>query len=252
MKSIDGGVKWLRRARPLMGTLVEVGVRDSGTGSEELIRSAFNMLCEIQACLSRFEAGSDISRFHASPAGASLMVRSHTAEVLAAARSLYDASDGVFDVTLRSSPGGWRCDGTRLDKLHEEVRLDLGGIAKGYAVDIAVGTLIAAGCEAGWVNAGGDLRVFGHFRLPVSLRDEATGGVRPFATLSDGAFATSHFDRHSRSRAANAPEGVPVRAHASVAAPLCMWADALTKLVAISGDASHALLSRYDAQAWLH
>jgi thiamine biosynthesis lipoprotein len=251
MKSIEG-VKWLRRARPLMGTLVEVGVHDSGIRSEEMICSAFNTLCEIQACLSRFEGGSDIARFHALSAGASLTVRSHTAEVLAAAHSLYEASDGLFDVTLRSAPGGWRCHGTRLHKLREEVRLDLGGIAKGYAVDVTVGTLIAAGCEGGWINAGGDMRAFGHARLPVSLRDEATGGVRAFATLSDGAFATSHYDRYSRSQATDAPDGRTVRAHASVAAPLCMWADALTKLVAISGDASHPLLSRYGAQAWLH
>ncbi|HJV97433.1 MAG TPA: hypothetical protein VJ608_15425, partial [Albitalea sp.] len=62
--------------------------------------------------------------------------------------------------------------------------------------------------------------------------------------------ATSHFDPHSRSQAA-AP-GRAIRAHASVAAPLCLWADALTKLVAISGDTSHPLLATYAAQAWLH
>lgn len=246
------GAKWLRRARPLMGTLVEVGVHDCGIRSEGMIRSAFNSLYEIQACLSRFEAGSDIGRFHALPAGASLMVCPYTAEVLAAAHALHEASNGLFDVTLRSSPEGWHCDGTRLHKLCEDVRLDLGGIAKGYAVDIAVESLIAAGCDAGWINAGGDLRAFGHARLPVSLRDEVTGGVRAFATLSEGAFATSHYDRDSRSQACGAPDGQPVRAHASVAAPSCMWADALTKLVAISGDASHSLLSRYGARAWLH
>lgn len=251
MKSIEGA-QWLRRARPLMGTLVEVGVHGGGTRSEEMIRCAFSMLCEIQACLSRFEAGSDIGRFHALAAGKSLTVRCYTAEVLAAAHSLHEASDGLFDVTLRTSPGGWSCDGTRLHKLCDEVRLDLGGIGKGYAVDLTVKTLIAAGCEAGWVNAGGDLRAFGHVRLPISLRDEATGGVRAFATLSDGAFATSHFDGHSRSRATDEPDGRPVRAHASVAAPSCMWADALTKVVAISGNASHPLLSRHGAQAWLH
>ena len=251
MKSIER-TKWLRRARPMMGTLVDIGVLDGGARSEEMIRSSFNVFCEIQACLSRFEAGSDISRFHALTAGKSMQVRSHTANVLAAAHSLHEASDGLFDITLRSSPEGWRCEGTHLHKLRGEVRLDLGGIGKGYAVDTAVKTLIAAGCEAGWINAGGDLRAFGPVRLPVSLRDEATGGVRAFATLSDGAFATSRFDGDSRSRATHAPGGRPVRAHASVAAPLCMWADALTKIVAISGNASHPLLSRHGAQAWLH
>jgi thiamine biosynthesis lipoprotein len=45
---------------------------------------------------------------------------------------------------------------------------------------------------------------------------------------------------------------MPALAHASVAAPLCLWADALTKIVAASGDASHPLLARHDARAWLH
>jgi FAD:protein FMN transferase len=84
------------------------------------------------------------------------------------------------------------------------------------------------------------------------LRDETSGGVRPFATLRDGAFATSHFDRCSRSRIASDERARPVRAHVSVAAPLCLWADALTKVVAISGDTSHPLLARFDASAWLH
>ena len=130
------------------------------------------------------------------------------------------------------------------------MRLDLGGIAKGHAVDEAVGTLLAQGCVAGWVNAGGDLRVFGAAELPIRLRDEADGGVRPFATLHDGAFATSHYGGGSRSRLACG--GRTARVHASVAAPLCLWADALTKVVALSGDTSHPLLARHRALAWLH
>jgi thiamine biosynthesis lipoprotein len=38
----------------------------------------------------------------------------------------------------------------------------------------------------------------------------------------------------------------------SVAAPRCLWADALTKIVAISGDAAHPLLARHGAKAWQH
>ncbi|MBI3530014.1 MAG: FAD:protein FMN transferase [Betaproteobacteria bacterium] len=243
------GTNWLRRARPMLGTLVEVGVRDCGTGGEKMIRAAFEAISGIQACLSRFEAESDITRFHALPAGASLAIRSPTAEVLSAARGLQEASDGLFDITLGSAPGGWHCDGVRLYKLSGDVRLDPGGIGKGYAVDRAVEAMLSNGCESGWVNAGGDLRAFGDAELPLSLRDETLGGVRSFATISNGAFATSHFDRGSRSRATALR---PVRAHVSVAAPLCLWADALTKLVAITGNTLLPLLSRHGAQAWLH
>jgi thiamine biosynthesis lipoprotein len=115
-----------------------------------------------------------------------------------------------------------------------------------------VAALTARGCTAGWVNAGGDLRAFGPVQLPVLLRDEVHGGLRPFATLTDGAFATSDFAPGSRSQASGGPGPAPVHAHASVAAPLCLWADAMTKLVALSGNARHTLLDLFGARAWLH
>ena len=241
---------WVRRARPLLGTLVEVGL--SAASPARAFDAAFDTLIEVQACLSRFDAASDIARFHALAVGESLALRAHTAAVLAAARALHEASGGVFDVSLHSAEDGWRCEGLRLYKRHAEVRLDLGGIGKGYAVDCAVEALIARGCSAGWVNAGGDLRAFGGVQVPLRLRDERQGGVRSFATLSDGSFATSHFDAGSRSIACGGSHASPVLAHASVAAPLCLWADALTKIVAITGNASHPLLARYAARAWLH
>lgn len=243
---------WLRRAQPLLGTLVEIGVAGTGRAGQAALDVAFGTLRELQACLSRFEAGSDIARFHALPCGGSLTLRPATQQLLAAAHALRTASDGAFDISLGTAPRGWRCDADRLHKLDDAVRLDLGGIGKGYAVDRAVEALRAQGCAAGWVNAGGDLRAFGDAELPIRLRDEARGGARPFATLRDGAFATSHFDRDSRSRLERGPDKRAVYAHVSVAAPLCLWADALTKIVAISGDTAHPLLARFDAQAWIH
>ena len=262
MSLATGGV-WTRRARPLLGTLVEVGVRrvpSSRVGAIDAIDTAFATLADVQGCLSRFEADSDVARFRALRAGDCMTVRPHTAAVLAAAQALHADSSGIFDIALGSAPGGWHCAAGRWHKLHGEVGIDLGGIGKGYAVDCAVQALIALGCDGGWVNAGGDVRAFGAVELPLSLRDEAHGGVQPFATLSDGAFATSHFGEHSRSQATAGPRtGAPagtgmrrVQAHASVAAPLCLWADALTKVVAVTGDTSHPLLARLGAQAWLH
>ena len=225
---------WVRRARPLLGTLVEIGVRQ-GDALEPLFMQAFDAIADVQRRLSRFDATSEIGRFHALPAGASLAIDADSAEVLVAARDLHSASRGLFDITQGSGPEAWHCDGRRLHKHDDAVRLDLGGIAKGHAVDRAVAALRRHGCAAGWVNAGGDLRVFGDVDVPVHLRDETGGGVRHFGTLGEGAFATSR-----------------LRAHVSVAAPRCLWADALTKIVALSGDTAHPLLRRHDAQAWLH
>jgi len=237
-----------RRARPLLGTLVELGV-PATPDADTRLDAAFGAIAALQAALSRFDARSDIARFNALPAGASLAPGEDAVRVLAAAQQLHDASEGLFDISLGSAPRGWRCDGACLHKPDAATRLDLGGIAKGYAVDRAVEVLQALGCTAGWVNAGGDLRVFGALELPIALRDEARGGVRHFGTLADGAVASSRYAEDSRSQA-SAPW--PVRAHVSVAAPLALWADALVKIVAVSGDPCHPLLARHGAQAWLH
>lgn len=229
-----------RRARPLLGTLVEIG---APSGHD----AGFDAISALQARLSRFEPGSDIARFNALRAGGQLCVAHATIEVLSAAHRLQADSAGLFDISLGTGPDAWHLDGDHLHKLADGVALDLGGIAKGQAVDLAVQALRDAGVTAGWVNAGGDLRVFGALELPIGLRDEASGGVREFARLADGAFATSHYAPGSRSATTRA-----VQAHVSVAAPLCLWADALTKVVALGGRCDHALLARYDAAAWLH
>lgn len=295
----------LRRARPLLGTVVEIGLcwpvgapDDAGpvagqphqtvravngglpgaATAQAALDAAFAAIHHAQACLSRFDPDSDLSAFHALGAGQRLAVRPVTRQVLAAAQSLRLASDGLFDISLGSAPAGWWLDGGWLEKRCSAVRLDLGGIGKGHAVDLAVQALQHHGAVAGWVNAGGDLRAFGDLDLPVQLR-QTGGGVRPFAQLRDGAFATSAFGPGQRSRltgrgvghgaghvvgsAVARPgrlqsgshaggRGTAGTAHVSVAAPLCLWADALTKLVAASGDPAHALLARHGASAWWH
>ena len=241
---------WLRRAQPLLGTLVEIGVRMPGGAGQGAVDAAFAAVREVQGCLSRFEADSDVARFHALGQAEHLVLRPAALPVFAAAQALREASDGAFDISLGTAPFGWRCAGDRLHKLDDAVRLDLGGIGKGYAVDRAVRSLLDHGCAAGWVNAGGDLRAFGDIELPLQLRDETSGGVRPFAALRDGAFATSRFGPGSRSQLTT--DAGAVHAHVSVAAPLCLWADALTKLVALKRDTSHPLLARCGARAWLH
>ncbi|GGH63806.1 FAD:protein FMN transferase [Comamonas phosphati] len=242
---------WLRRARPLLGTLVEIGVNDEGESPQLAVQAAFAAIEQVQACMSRFEPDSDVARFAALAPGQDMDVAPATAEVLQAAHELEWASDGLFDVTQGRGPGGWHCEGLRLRKLSAAAAFDLGGIAKGYAVDCAVRALQHAGCSAGWVNAGGDLRAFGPVQLPVMLRDEERGRLDVFLELGDGALATSRLGPLRRSRIW-AGEGRNAAAHVSVAAPLCLWADALTKIVAASGQADHPLMAHYEARAWLH
>ncbi|MDP9045826.1 MAG: FAD:protein FMN transferase, partial [Pseudomonadota bacterium] len=157
--------RWSRRARPLLGTLVEIGT-PLDAASSRAVALGFGAIEEVQACLSRFENRSDIARFNAMDCGAILTMRAATAEALCAAADLRRLTAGLFDISLGTAVDGWQIDGERLVKRDARTRLDLGGIGKGLAVDRAVQALRDAGVADGWVNAGGDLRAFGAVELP--------------------------------------------------------------------------------------
>src|SRR4029450_10266028 len=139
--------------------------------------------------------------------------------------------------------------------------VDLGGIAKGFAVDRAVDALEDTGIECGIVNAGGDLRTFGpasqliHLRHPTDPTRVA-GAVR----LRERAIATSgiYFERrkhHGRyvSPLLDGRSGQTAREliSVSVAAAECMAADALTKVVFALREEAAGLLAQYGADALL-
>ena len=74
--------------------------------------------------------------------------------------------------------------------LRSPVRITLDGIAKGYAVDRAIAALKHSKVTAGWVNAGGDMRIFGDIALPVHRR-ELDGRFTPLGQLRNAALASS-------------------------------------------------------------
>jgi FAD:protein FMN transferase len=113
--------------------------------------------------------------------------------------------------------------------------LTLDGIAKGFAVDLAVAALRRHGAKAGWINAGGDLRAFGDLVLPVSRR-EADGRLTPLGGLRGGALASSgtgleESDRFPALLIGRGPGRLPRGVH-SVLARSAWRADALTKVAA--------------------
>lgn len=236
----------LRRAQPWLGTLVETGIvaLSAGANPHRACEAAFDAIARVHRLMSPQEPTSDIARFNEASPGSPVDCDDWTLAVLHAARELAEHSDGLFDITLGS--GGltaWSLDRTRLHKHQAGVRLDLGGIAKGEAVDRACAALREQGVTAGWVNAGGDLRSFGDCTVPVYRRSpHASDRFHALGGLRDGAIATSDFDRVRYPSARYA--------QVSIAAADCRWADALTKLVALAPEATQSLLPRYHARAW--
>ncbi len=272
----------MRRAQPWLGTLVEV----SATGElpeadlQAAIGGAFAQVALVHRLMSFHDDASDVMRLNRCDSGTRLAVHAHTWTVLQMAQQVRALSDGMFDIACAPRLVAWgylpaphalapnhdgaevlRClaDGT-VEKLAPGW-IDLGGIAKGYAVDLAVAALRAAGVAGGCVNAGGDLRVFGEQDFAIGVRDPRS--ARPAAvtvTLRDEALATSGTYFSARDH-----QGMAVSAlldgrnggaltgigSVSVRAPCCALADALTKVVAASGDPRHAALAAFGAHAFI-
>jgi thiamine biosynthesis lipoprotein len=258
-----------RRARPLLGTLVEVRAQGaSATAFDAAADAAFDAIAHVHALMSFHDAGSDLRRIARARAGDRLTVHAHTAAVLRRAQRWARVSGGAFDAGCapRAVACGWLpvpADGTPPGDLPFEqalrlegrqvfvqapVWLDFGGIAKGYAVDLAVAALRRAGLDSGAVNAGGDLRVFGALEETVLVRSPFDAAeLWPVAALRDGACATSASGEVS-ARAARAGAG-PAPRSVTVFAPTACAADALTKIVWQQGALAAALLRHARARA---
>lgn len=181
------------RLRVALGTFVAVDAEAGSPGiARHGIAAAFEAIASVERLMHPTRAGSDLAALAACAPGTPLSVHPWTWEVLHLCRRLNSASLGIFDPCLETAPG-------RMADLHFEpadrilarvpVRIDLGGIAKGYAVDRAVGALQAAGCIGGLVNAGGDLAVFGTGNRSILCTTPRSAGV--CVELRNAALATS-------------------------------------------------------------
>lgn len=260
-----------RRAQPWLGTLVEIVAE--GADVATLIAAsdrAFARIAAVHAAMSFQAADSLLSHVNRKAQHDWVALPPDLAAVFAAAIGFAHASDGLFDpsVAARLVESGqlprhagfplvaatdWRgieLDGDRVRYAYP-LLIDLSGIAKGYAVDVALASLRDAGMAAATVNAGGDLARFGDTGTPVQVRlpHRPTHSLR-LAELKNGAAATSagYFQpdalRHPRTS-----QTLCVDTSVTVLAADCMTADALAKVVAADPARAPGVLARYGAQA---
>src|SRR5262245_34594387 len=271
----------IRRCRPMLGTFVEVA--GSGTNAASLERgidAAFAAVGKVHRLMSFHDPDSDVSRMNRDAFPKSVIVHPWTWKVLETAQRFAQESNGVFDIAIArilasrgylprteyqpDNAATWRDIFLRKNCrvfFRRPLVIDLGGIAKGFAVDRAVEVLKRTRATAGIVNAGGDLRVFGsasqllHLRHPAEP-NRAAGALR----LRERAIATSaiYFGRTSSRRPWVSPilDGRTGRAtrdfiSVTVGAANCMTADALTKIVFALRERAAPLLTQYSADAVL-
>jgi FAD:protein FMN transferase len=276
----------IRRARPLLGTFVEI----EATGPDksrinQAIDDAFEAVAHVHRLMSFHEPASDVSRLNREAMDRPVGVHAWTFRVLEAAVDMHRRSNGIFDIsvapilqdmgllpsTSKDRRLGNECpafdaiellDGQMIRFRQPGVRIDLGGIAKGFAVDQALDVLRkSAAATSALVNAGGDLAAFGeearliHVRHPrdprsticaVDVKDDAlASSARRFDLFHSAEVESSAIIDPVTGKPANTIDGVTVRA------PSCMTADALTKIGMIAGTDAIGLLELYNASALL-
>ena len=238
-----------------MGTLVAIEARSADAAlAEEAVNAAFAVVHKVASLLHPTRAGSDLARLNRAAAGCRLPVHPWTVTLLRLSRALCARSGGLFEPAL---PGAgsimhWVPAGACAVVVRQRARVDFGGIAKGYAVDLAVAAMRSAGIRRGLINAGGDLRVFGDLPWPVTIR---TGPSAVALELRNCALATSDpgcKDQPAEHRGYYRGDCGPGRRAprpASVAAQTAAIADALTKIVMFAAPANSArLLAHYGAR----
>ena len=266
-----------RRTLPLMGTLAELQVAHPDQRlAEDAIDAALAELLWVERTMTRFRSDSDIGRANLGAAREAVTVTPATAAVIAAALRWAEATDGRFDPALGAASELWDVLNRRvpppaepvghlagrgfwrtvdLDRSRSmpavrfgdpEVRLDLGGIAKGYGIDRATAALRDRGIEHAIVTVGGDLYALGTAPggqpWQVGIRSPHNrSALAATLDLSERAVATSgDYERFFRWRGVRyhhlidpdtaAPRRTPVHS-TTVLADRCLDADAAATAV---------------------
>lgn len=253
----------LKRCRPLLGTFVEVTA-----DCEAAIEAGYEAVAKAHTLMSAHEADSDVGRINRLAHQQPVQVDPWTAAVLERAIFWSRHSEGVFDVVRAGrqaiergllplhpdQPPPQARHWTWLELQGQSVRLlregavDLGGIAKGYAVDRAIAAMKEAGAGFGLVNAGGDMAGFGPQPWPVQVVRPDTRCAIANIAISNGAVATSSL--LPGGGAEHLPGKQAGIVSATVCAPSAMDADALTKIVLSGSPIAAKCLAIAGAQAF--
>jgi FAD:protein FMN transferase len=257
----------IRHAFTAMGTEIELLLEAEDSSLLPEVEAEFRRL---ETVLSRFRPDSELSRLNEAGAG---HVCPELLEVIELAVEARAASGGRFDPTVHDAvvaagydrsfellPGvePWaaaapaRVGGAvTIDRTTSHValehgyRIDLGGIAKGWAADRALAALATAGPAL--VNAGGDIAAAGRV-WPIAVD---AGSSKITLGLEDGGIATSGRDRRTWARNGEVAHhlidpatGLPAESDVvtvTVAAGSASEAEVLAKTLFLAGDSQRAL-----------
>jgi FAD:protein FMN transferase len=211
-------------SRPLMGTMVTVTFISDPEDAPATGEAVFSQIARVEALMSPYDRESDVSGINSGSGSGPVAVSQETYDLVARSMRISSETGGSFDITFAAVAPLWNYKdknfvppspaavaallplvGSDKIRLYPDTRavsfarpgmkIGLGAIAKGYAVEQGIGALGKRGVESGIVEAGGDLQVMGSkYGKPwiTGLRDPRRDAILLTMMLEDGdAIATS-------------------------------------------------------------
>lgn len=221
--SFTAHAEWFWGEASIMGTNIEVQVwADTKQEGDSAISAVFEQMEAVNQLMSPYIESSDLAKLNRLASSQSVKVDPRLFTLIEEAVAFSDMTDGAFDITFASvgfmynyREGDRPDDETiashleainyrhiQLNKAegtirfsHPNVKIDLGGIAKGYAVDQSIDALVTLGIKHALVTAGGDTRLLGDRRgrpWVVGIRDPRNADKQAVKLpLEDTAISTS-------------------------------------------------------------
>jgi thiamine biosynthesis lipoprotein len=270
----------IKRCRPLLGTFVEMNLIATKSDKELVHWSniAFDEIERIHQTLSFHQLDSELSALNKAlitAPNSPFILSADLQTVMTFAHQLFEESGGYYDISIAAPlvaskhlPNHLFANDTSLSKQdfgsfsdvllngnsivsHKAIFFDLGGIAKGYAVDQAISLL--PDDISGSVNAGGDMRVINWQKQMVEIKYGQRSSALKMLPMFNSALASSgsyYQENGSQYFDPKAQRYIKIKGCVSVFADSAMVADALTKItVLMSRKDAKEILTRFNAKA---
>jgi len=223
--ALPAHAEWVRRVTDgIMGTRITVELwADDKDKADRAIDAVLDSMRHVDETMSTYKPTSEVSLVNAKAADGPMPITKELFDLLTTAKEYSVITEGAFDITyasvgymydfrnhIRPSEGQIQKALPAVDYRHvlldpkkqtvqfsqKGVRIDLGGIAKGYSVDRGIEVLKSLSFTRAYVSAGGDSRIIGdRFGKPwmVGIRDptKGEGAVITRIPLVDAAISTS-------------------------------------------------------------
>jgi thiamine biosynthesis lipoprotein len=215
----------VKRTQMHMGTLVSItAVGRTHSEANEAIAAGFQEIKRLEQLLSTWISSSELSRVNAAAGQSAIKVSPETMTVVRNSLEVAEMTEGAFNIAIGPAVDAWNISAeprlpsaeelaalkplVDLQYVHTDMlertihlqrpgmRIDVGGIGKGYAADQAVTVMKRSGAVAGVVALSGDIKTFGRLpdgaAFPVGIRHpRKEGEILAEITLQDEAISTA-------------------------------------------------------------